>query len=588
MQARRTLATAATAVTIVGMSGLAAVTASSARAAPAATAAASRWVVLADTASSADAVAAELRRAGATVTSVNDAIGLVTATSTDAAFRNTAGKLAGVQGVASDVSIGVAPRRAAPDAVEREHLTAGLTGGGTAGDPAEHPTPTADPLDNLLWGMKMINAPQAHAKELGDRRVTVGVLDTGIQADHPDLAARVDTSKSRNFVTDIEAIDGPCEHPGCKDPATEDDDGHGTHVAGTIAASLNGFGVSGVAPGVTLVNIRGGQDSGYFFLGPVVNALTYAGDIGIDAVNMSFYVDPWLYNCVGGAPEDSAAAAADQKVIIEGMTRALQYAHKRGVTLVGSLGNEHADISDPGTDASSPDYDNPDNDATGNWDKAPYSRTIDDTKCFDLPLEGPHVLGVSALGPSGRKADYSNYATEPAAGEIELSAPGGWFRDGFGTPSYRTPQNMILSSVPLVALQDTKEVDADGNITPLGQTNGVIKQCTTKPDKGAASCGYYAYFQGTSMAAPHATGVAALAVSAHGHSDGRRGLTMDPDAVRRLLQSTATDHACPAGGKQAYTDEGRDASFTATCVGTTDFNGFYGAGIVNALGVVKH
>ena len=64
-------------------------------------------------------------------------------------------------------------------------------------------------------------------------------------------------------------IDGPCEFPSCVDPVGWDDDGHGTHVAGTIAAALNGFGVSGVAPNVTLVNIRGGQDSGYFFLGPV-------------------------------------------------------------------------------------------------------------------------------------------------------------------------------------------------------------------------------------------------------------------------------------------------------------------------------
>ena len=60
--------------------------------------------------------------------------------------------------------------------------------------------------------------------------------------------------------------------------------------------------MSGIAPDASLVNIRGGQDSGYFFLGPVVNALTYAGNNGLDVVNMSFYVDPWLYNCQGGAP----------------------------------------------------------------------------------------------------------------------------------------------------------------------------------------------------------------------------------------------------------------------------------------------
>ena len=60
---------------------------------------------------------------------------------------------------------------------------------------------------------------------------------------------------------------------------------------------------------MTLVDIRGGQDRGYFFLQPVANALTYGGDIGLDVINMSFYVDPWLYNCVGGAKEDSRRGA---------------------------------------------------------------------------------------------------------------------------------------------------------------------------------------------------------------------------------------------------------------------------------------
>lgn len=122
---------------------------------------------------------------------------------------------------------------------------------------------------------------------------------------HADRTGNFDYRLSRNFTTDIPEVDGPCEYDGCKDPATVDDGGHGTHVAGTIGAAMNGLGVSGVAPDVRLVNIRGGQDSGYFFVGPVANALTYAGDVGLDVVNMSFYVDPWLYNCVGGAPEDS-------------------------------------------------------------------------------------------------------------------------------------------------------------------------------------------------------------------------------------------------------------------------------------------
>jgi lantibiotic leader peptide-processing serine protease len=101
----------------------------------------------------------------------------------------------------------------------------------------------------------------------------------------------LDTALSRNFVTDIPLIDGPCEVPSCVDPPTVDDSGHGTHVAGTVAAAANGLGVSGVAPGVRLVNIRGGQDGGFLFLGRVTEALTYGADIGVDVINMSFYVD---------------------------------------------------------------------------------------------------------------------------------------------------------------------------------------------------------------------------------------------------------------------------------------------------------
>ena len=533
--------------------------------------AATSYVVLAETGGSAQALAAQLSAAGATVTSVNQAIGLVTVTSSNTAFASQARGLAGVRGVAHDRSIGHSPKAiTSPDAVEKE---AHLAAAGAKASPAKHSSRPGDPLDSLLWGMDMVNAPEAHRIEIGDHRVTVGILDTGVDGNHPDLHSNFSKKLSRNFTTDMPDIDGPCEFANCVDPANWDDNGHGTHTAGTIAAALNGMGLSGVAPGATLVNIRGAQDSGYFFLGPVTNALTYAGDVGLDVVNMSFYLDPWLYNCAGGAPEDSAAEAADQAVILEAMNRALNYANGHNVTLVGSLGNNHEDLSKPRHDFSSPDY-----------GADPHERTIDNSRCIVLPVEGAHVLGVSSLGPSGRKADYSNYTTDLTSGEIELSAPGGWFRDGFGTPTYRTNENEILSTAPTHVLQEEGLVDADGNITPAGESLGVKKACNDDGD-----CGFYQWLQGTSMASPHAAGVAALAVSAHGSKDAvaQRGYTMEPAAVAALLAATATDHACPAGGVQSYTEVGRSAEFTATCVGTPEFNGFYGAGIVNALGVVQ-
>ena len=140
----------------------------------------------------------------------------------------------------------------------------------------------------------------------------------------------------------------PTEADGyCEDPANVDENGHGTHVAGTVASPINGLGTSGVAPKVTLVNLRAGQDSGFFFLPAVVNALTYAGDKGIDVVNMSFYTDPWLYNCPAADDADPAVLPEhliEMQTIIQAHFRAMEYAHKHGVTLVGSLGNSHIDL----------------------------------------------------------------------------------------------------------------------------------------------------------------------------------------------------------------------------------------------------
>ena len=129
---------------------------------------------------------------------------------------------------------------------------------------------------------------------------------------------------------------------------------------------------------------------------------------------------------------------------------------------------------------------------------------------FSIALTaGENEIGISALGPSTKKADYSNYGVE----QISLSAPGGWFRDGFGTATYRTNGNLILSTYPLHILQHDGLVDPAGTITPAGIGAGVQKDCDGQ------ACGYYAPLQGTSMASPHATGVAALAVSRFGVKD---------------------------------------------------------------------
>jgi lantibiotic leader peptide-processing serine protease len=428
--------------------------------------------------------------------------------------------------------------------------------------------PVAEPFADLQWDMRMINATpsKSYKRQRGSHAVRVGVIDTGVDGTHPDIAPNFNRALSRNFTTDIPLIDGPCEVPSCVDPNDVDQDGHGTHVAGTIGAPINKLGMAGVAPNVELINIRAGQDSGFFFLQPSVDALTYAGDIGVDVVNMSYFIDPWLFNCANN-PADSPEEQMEQRTIVEAAERALRYARARGVTLVAAEGNEHTDLGKPTTDETSPDYP-PDTEKT---------RTVDNSTCKVEPAEAPGVLGISSIGPSERKAYYSNYGLE----QTDLSAPGGDRRDFFGTSRYNQAANTVLAPYP------TYDAVANGDLNPDGTPNNpyVLADCSRGP------CAYYQYLQGTSMASPHAVGVAALVVASRGHRDRvHGGLTLSPDVVARVLKRTAQDHACPDPPVQTYPDTDllpSPADFTAVCEGTADRNGFYGDGIVDAFAAAK-
>jgi subtilisin family serine protease len=427
------------------------------------------------------------------------------------------------------------------------------------------PAAPGEPLAGRQWNMAMVGAGELPVTGEG---VDVGIIDTGIDAAHPDIAPNFDAGRSRNFTTDIPAIDGPCEVPSCVDPVGVDDRGHGTHVAGVVAAARNGTGVAGVAPDATLVNLRAGQDSGLFFLYETLGAITAAGDLQLDVVNMSFYTDPWLYNC--DSPDDylSGPASEDeleqQRLTRRLLTEALEYAHQRGVTMVAAVGNEHADLSAPQRfDGFSPGF--PPGQRRGRL----VSRD-----CLDLPNEGPHVISVGSVGPSGTKADYSNYGL----GSIDLVGPGGWSRDGAGTPRYQQPANLVLGPYPLAAAREQDLVDGAGNPVD-GYT---VRDCAP-----GGACGVYTYLQGTSMAAPHVVGVAALIVQRHGTGGPGPGPSLAPDRVAAILAGTARDQPCPPGGSLDYATAERDADWTAACAGTTAHNGLYGEGIVDAAAAVR-
>ncbi|HEV7762455.1 MAG TPA: S8 family serine peptidase [Acidimicrobiales bacterium] len=509
--------------------------------------------------------------AGGQVVDVNDEMHVALVDADDAGFEDDVESRDGIAGATHNHSVGTsAPGMPHRYAEERPSVALRAAAQATEEEDDEAAaTPTAaaaEPLADRQWDMAMIGATAdgAHTQATG-AGVDVGIIDTGIDASHPDIAPNFDAVRSRNFVVDIPALDGPCEVATCVDPPGADDRGHGTHLAGTIAAARNGLGIAGVAPDARLVNLRAGQDGGYFFLYETLNALTAAGDLGLDVVNMSFYVDPWLYNCdssddyLGGQATD--ADIAEQVLTRNLVTSALEYAHERGVTLVAASGNEHADL------AAAQRFDSFSPGSSG------ISGRLVSKDCIDLPSEGPHVINVSAVGPSGTKADYSNYGLN----EIDVAAPGGWVRDFSGTPDYQKPDNLVLSSYPLQAAIAQGLADAQGQpVDPYS-----VRSCNA-----VGVCGFYTYLQGTSMASPHVAGVAALIVQRYGQGSPATGYSLAPDEVAQILARSAADHPCPAGGTEVYTDEGRPPAWNAACAGTADVNGFYGEGIVSASNAV--
>ena len=288
------------------------------------------------------------------------------------------------------------------------------------------------------WGAVAMHAREAEAVNVKRAPVTVAVVDSGVEDTHPDLEGRVDTSRSVK-----------CSVNGV---ATQDFYGwrdefyHGTHVAGIIAANHNDIGIDGIAPESTIVAIEATNDNRLIYPEYVTCAFMWAASHGVDIVNNSYSMDPWVY----WSPTDPEQAAG-----LEAATRSIKYAQDKGLAVIAAAGNEGVDIDNPTIDNGSPtDVPTP-----------TKNRAVQGGIRVPSMLDG--VAQVSAVGQAYNvkpglslgRAEFSNYGNT-----IDFAAPG----------------DQIYSTVPLL-------------FYPSG----------------------YAVADGTSMATPHVSGIAALIKSVH-------------------------------------------------------------------------
>ncbi len=288
-----------------------------------------------------------------------------------------------------------------------------------------------------LWGLEKLDVEQAWQVSRG-AGVKVAVLDTGVDYNHPDLAGQVLFELGYDFINHTED--------------SMDHNGHGTHVAGTIAAlSNNSIGIAGVAPDSKIIPIKVLNRFGSGNSAGIAEGIVHAVDMGADVINMSLGGHSFYYD-VPKYYDDALNYARNNKVVL--------------VAAAGNSGSNALEIS---------------------------------------PANHPAVIAVAATDEEDQSAFFSSYGNI-----VAMSAPGGGDSDCFENDedSDFGIERCNSSILSLISAENGLPDDS-----PLLVSNG------------------YARFNGTSMAAPHVSGVVALLKG--------RDPNVSGSAIRNNLQRTA-------------------------------------------------
>lgn len=384
----------------------------------------------------------------------------------------------------------------------------------------------------ITWGLDRVNAPEAWATTTGTN-TSVCIIDSGIDYDHPEFyrdgVSIVKDSKNFNGDNHATAADGL---------------GHGTHVAGTVAAALDDAGVAGVAYGVDLYIARIFDDEGGgAYTSVIINAVDWC-ETRAQVFNMSF----------GGSFKSRTEEAAYKDAY-----------NNKGRLLIAASGNDGGRISYPAKYASVVAVGALNQDNT----LASFSNSGSEQ---ELSAPGVQILSSVPLGTGlvGSAAeDGTAYDANPlefagtgdvsgqlyACGLADTNNPcagspsGTWVAMiSRGGNSFADKVTRVMSqgaSAAIIANNDTANPDDAGSFT-LGATGTWIPVVSVSNNSGVAirSGGLgtgnvhigatdYAFYQGTSMASPHAVGVAALTWAANP--------SLSNASVRQILQNTAQD-----------------------------------------------